>query len=165
MDPSATGENWLIIADQDQTLKAYKGTQLSSEHALIGKPTALACYYSDTKKPRVPCIAVAIGSYIFTYRNLRPYYKFEMPAITIAPEEKQIWDELKEGTLSHKDSVSAFSEAHDKGIILTSRTMSLLALTSRKEQEAFIDANKELVQKQMVCKLVNKLSQKKEHNT
>src|SRR4051812_2931200 len=72
-DLNATGEYLLLIADADKKLKVYKGTSLASEHALLDVPSALAIFYTDLNKPQTPSVAVAAGSYIFIYRNLRPY--------------------------------------------------------------------------------------------
>lgn len=41
-------------------------------------------------------IAVASGSYIYIYKNLRPYFKFTLPALSINAAEKDVWDQVKE---------------------------------------------------------------------
>eukprot|EP00951_Prasinocladus_malaysianus_P003051 scaffold21689_cov19-Prasinocladus_malaysianus.AAC.1 len=39
----------------------------------------------------LPALAVASGCNVFIFRNLRPYYKFVIPAEEAHPEEKKIW--------------------------------------------------------------------------
>ena len=36
-------------------------------------------------------MAVASGSYVFIYRNLRPYFKFTLPPVEIARDEGDVW--------------------------------------------------------------------------
>ena len=52
---------------------------LVSEHNLLEVPVALCPFYSETQTPRTPSIAVAAGTHVYIYRNLRPYYKFTVP--------------------------------------------------------------------------------------
>ncbi len=47
--------------------------------------------------PRTPAIAVAAGPNVYVYRNLRPYFKFSVPAVDIASAELDVWDLLKSG--------------------------------------------------------------------
>lgn len=69
----------------------WKGVQLASEQALQDIPCAIVTYYSDTQSPAIPALAIAIGSNVFIYRNLRPYYKFALPKEVPHEEEKTIW--------------------------------------------------------------------------
>ena len=94
-DLNATGEYLLLVADADKKLKVYKGTSLASEHALLDVPSALATFYTDLNKPATPSVAVAAGSYIFIYRNLRPYYKFTLPPVDIEQVEQDVWAGLR----------------------------------------------------------------------
>lgn len=50
-------------------------------HTLLDAPVALAAFYPDSWTPRIPSIAVAAGSFVFVYRNLRPYMKFTLPQV------------------------------------------------------------------------------------
>jgi len=48
----------------------------------------------DINKPRTPSVAVASGSSVFIYRNMRPFYKFILPVLETDPEEQKIWVSL-----------------------------------------------------------------------
>ena len=89
------GDNCLITADSDMRLRVFKGTALVSDHALLGLPVALCAFYPDIHRPRIPTLAVATGSFVYCYRNLRPYFKFTLPSVDIHETEKLIWDDIK----------------------------------------------------------------------
>jgi hypothetical protein len=50
-------------------------------HTLLDVPVAMCAFYPDLLTPRIPSIAVAAGSFVFVYRNLRPYMKFTLPQV------------------------------------------------------------------------------------
>ncbi|KAJ6640773.1 Bardet-Biedl syndrome 1 protein like [Pseudolycoriella hygida] len=75
-------------------LKAYKGTTLISEQSLPGIPTAVESFYVDEHFPKIPVIAVAIGSSVLFYRNMKPYYKYTLPSLPINPIENDVWQKL-----------------------------------------------------------------------
>ena len=56
---------------------------MSSMHALLDVPVALVAFYSDLASPRIPSIAISAGSFVFVYRNLRPYMKFTLPQVRL----------------------------------------------------------------------------------
>jgi len=148
-DLNATGEYLLLIADADKKLKVYKGTSLASEHALLDVPSALATFYTDLNKPQTPSVAVAAGSYIFIYRNLRPYYKFTLPPVDIAPVEQEVWAQLRAGKLEVAQALEQLGEARDNGVELSTRSINLLALAgsslaNRAEADAFVASQKAL---------------------
>jgi hypothetical protein len=143
-DLNATGEYLLLIADADKKLKVYKGTSLASEHALLDVPSALATFYTDLNKPQTPSVAVAAGSYIFIYRNLRPYYKFTLPPVDIEQVEQDVWAGLRASKLDNVAALEQLSEARDTGVQLSTRSMNLLGLATRPEQDAFINSQKSL---------------------
>jgi Bardet-Biedl syndrome 1 protein len=89
-------------------------------------------------------VAVAAGSYIFIYRNLRPYYKFTLPPVDIDPAENDVWSGLRASKLDSTQALQQLSEARDAGAPLSTRSLNLLAITNRAEQDAFINAQKNL---------------------
>lgn len=143
-DIGATGEYRLIIADADRKLKVYNGTSIQSEHALLDVPSALAVFYTDLNQPQIPSVAVAAGSHIFIYRNLRPYYKFTLPHLEIDPIETEVWSNCRSGTITPAECFKQLSEAHENGVNLTSRSLSLLHVKDEKEQEDYINERKHL---------------------
>lgn len=59
------------------------GTSVASSSTLLDVPVALATFYADATStpPRIPAVAVAAGTFVFIYRNLRPYMKFTCPEV------------------------------------------------------------------------------------
>lgn len=95
-DLNADGDFKLIVADlgtgsTNVKLKVYKGTSLHSETALLDVPTGVVSFYMDFSEPRMPAIAVASGSNIYIYKNMRPYFKFSLPSMDVNPLEKDLW--------------------------------------------------------------------------
>ena len=64
-------------------LKVYRGTEMTFETPLLNMPTAVSTFYMDNTEPRTPAVAVASGSFIYIYKNLRPYFKFTLPALQV----------------------------------------------------------------------------------
>lgn len=77
-------------------MKVFKGASLIKESNLVDTPTALTSIYMDNLIPRVPAIAVASGSNIYIYKNLRPGFQFTLPALDVNEVEKDIWAKAKE---------------------------------------------------------------------
>ena len=96
------GRGWGVCANG--TIGASSGcagTSRCEEFALLESPVGIvaffpgACVYAgewepdnsnrraDDKRPRIPSIAVAAGSHMFVYRNMRPYYKFSLPSVRL----------------------------------------------------------------------------------
>jgi Bardet-Biedl syndrome 1 protein len=101
-DIFADGDYKLITAHyslnkSDLKLKVYKGASLIKESNLVDIPTALISLYMDNLQPRVPGIAVASGSSIYIYKNLRPSFQFTLPPLDVHAVEKEIWVKAREG--------------------------------------------------------------------
>ncbi|XP_053676967.1 Bardet-Biedl syndrome 1 protein homolog [Anopheles nili] len=80
--------------DTKPKLKVYKGTNLISEQHLPGIPSAVESLYINDQEPRIPIIAVAVESSVLFYRNMKPYYKYTIPSMTIEPLEVDVWKKL-----------------------------------------------------------------------
>ncbi len=104
------------------------GTSLFSEHLLLDTPVALCCYHMDEASTHIPVVAVASGSHIFIYRNLRPYYKFTLPPLPVDSREIEIWQEMKEGKITPAKGYELLGEAKERGSRLTSRSLDYLSL-------------------------------------
>mmetsp|Transcript_50681 Transcript_50681/g.99275 ORF Transcript_50681/g.99275 Transcript_50681/m.99275 type:complete len:589 (-) Transcript_50681:207-1973(-) len=161
-DVRGDGENKLLIADANKILKVYKGTDVK-EHAIPDVPNAMACFYSEEGRPQVPSVAVAAGPQIFIFRDLRPFYKFKLPSVDIEPSELEVWASLKDNKMNASQAVEMLSEARDNGIILSSQSMNLLAFNDPKEQEDFVEANKDVaLQQQTTVTCMETLNKNKE---
>ena len=147
VDLYGDGDSKLLVADIDRKLTVFKGTAMISDHALLDTPVAIACYYPDNSTPRCPTVGVAAGPHIFIYRNLRPHYRFTVPATPIAPPEQELWDRLRaEETTedSIQGAVAELSQLRDGGAKLTSRSLDLLGIDDMAVGYEFIEAEKHL---------------------
>ena len=41
----------------------------------------------DTTDPRTPAVAVSCGSFVYVFKNLRPYFKFTLPLLEVCYSE------------------------------------------------------------------------------
>jgi len=127
-DLAGDSEWRLIIAGSDKKMKVWKGTTLVSEHNLLEVPVALCPFYSETATPRTPSIAVAAGTHVYIYRNLRPYYKFTVPNLDVDPKEMEVWEAVRDNKMSVADAFDELANIRDAGTLLTSRSLDLLAM-------------------------------------
>ncbi len=101
-------------------LKVFKGASLIKENNLVDSATAVLSFYMDKLYPRVPgkneyvgrgilikpeyivfflyilAIAVASGSALYIYKNLRPSFQFTLPGLDVSDVEKEIWAKAKD---------------------------------------------------------------------
>ena len=108
-DLNGESSHVLLVADLDKKMKVYKGTSVISEHQLLDQPVALCVFYTDNSVPRAPAIGVAAGSYVFIFRHLRPYFKFNLPPIEIDQQDMDIWAEMTAGAVdavAHEDALT-----------------------------------------------------------
>ncbi|XP_071535409.1 BBSome complex member BBS1 [Panulirus ornatus] len=148
-DLHGDGESKLIIADlgtgaYNMKLKVYRGTSLMSENTLIDLPTGVITFHMDTTEPRVPAVAVASGSYIYIYKNLRPYFKFTLPTLEVNPTEFDAWsqarDELLDVSMLYEILDSLRQEVGECG--LTTRSQRFLMCPDHGSQATFLDQHK-----------------------
>ena len=127
------------MADSDKRLKIFKGTSCISELPLLDAPTALCTFYTDAhSRPRTPAVAVACGSYVFIYRNLRPYFKFTLPAVDVDPKEAAIWEALRVDRPDVATAVDSLVAAREAGTVLTSRSVDLISIEAQAAREAYV---------------------------
>lgn len=142
----AGDSDWrLIVAGADKKMKVWSGTTLVSEHNLLEVPVALCPFYSETQVPRTPSLAVAAGTHVYIYRNLRPYYKFTVPNLEVDGKEIEVWESVRDNKLSVGDAFDELANMRDAGTVLTSRSLDLLTIEDGDEvahrQEQFARAN------------------------
>lgn len=117
---------------------ASAGTGVASVHTLLDAPVALAAFYPDTWTPRIPSVAVAAGSFVFVYRNLRPYMKFTLPQVPVAPREASLWEDFWGGKTSQAALVAGLRDLRAEGSAVTSRAGDVLALGEESEVAAYL---------------------------
>ena len=109
IDLSGDGDFRLLAADLDRKLKVFRGTGVSSVHPLLDQPVAAAVFYPDAAVPRTPAVAVAAGSVVFVYRNLRPYLKFSLPLVPLSAAELDAAAALSSSSSSSSSTSSSSS--------------------------------------------------------
>ncbi|XP_055384123.1 Bardet-Biedl syndrome 1 protein homolog [Condylostylus longicornis] len=115
-------------------LKVYKGTGMVSEQGLPGIPSSVKSFYIDEPEPKIPIIAVSIYSSVLFYRNLKPYYKFTLPEMTIEPLEIDVWRRLPIEKPSNQQSLIENLASIDASI-LTVQSQKLLNLPVEERDE------------------------------
>jgi len=122
-DIMSDGENRLIIADLNCNLKVCNSNILQNDTKLQFSPIATTCFHSldANTKNLVPYLAIAGGSYIFIYKNLKGTFKFSIPNIEPNAQEVQIWNELKDDKIDHSIVISKLQEMYFNSIKLLNR--------------------------------------------
>ncbi|GAB9463367.1 Bardet-Biedl syndrome 1 [Globisporangium polare] len=138
VDVYGDGDSKLIVADADKRLKMYKGSSLYGEQAILGVPSSLSAFYSDTSRPRIPALAVASGSFVYIYRNFRPHYKFTVPTIEIDVEELKVWEGLAKCAIEIPAALNQLTSMRGLGIRLSERSRGLLAIDDIEEQAEYV---------------------------
>jgi|TARA_B100000768_G_scaffold166959_1_gene170720 Bardet-Biedl syndrome 1 protein len=128
-DLAGDGEFRLVVATASKKMKVWNGTSLTSEHDLLEPPVAVCTFYpAEPKSPKRPSLAIAAGTHVYIYRNLRPYYKFTLPALAVDEQEMEVWKMTRDGQLSPNEAWDELANLRDAGVSLTSRSLDLLAM-------------------------------------
>ena len=85
-------------------------------------------YYPDDHTPRIPCVAIAAGSCIYIYKELKPLTSFQVPDIPIDEVEKNIWQKAENGVLSPTETYDQLKSLYQSGIQICDRSLQLLML-------------------------------------
>lgn len=136
-DLHADGDNRLVMVDANKRIRIYKGTSMQWQQKILEVPTAVQCIYHEVASPAIPTVAVAAGDSVYIYRYLRPYLKFTLPPCDIDPQEKEVWTELGKGA-DARQCIERLAELREQRVVLTNRSVDLLALEDLDTQLEFI---------------------------
>lgn len=139
----------LAIADlgngqNNVKLNIYHGTQLFQQISLIEVPAGIVSFYQDGVSTTVPALAVAAGQFLFIYKNLKPFYKFQLPFLEVNQTEVEIWNQVRE----EKIDVESLREmlkslrAQIGECEMTARSQRFLSIESQLEMNSFINLHK-----------------------
>lgn len=96
----------------------------------------------DQSEPRVPAIAVASGTQIYIYKNMKPYFKFQLPSLAVHEVEKDLWAAASaaENNLDLATLLDGLQNlrAEIGDAKLTSRTQRLLMINDRAEAQVYL---------------------------
>jgi len=119
------GEGMLAVANKNKKLLIFKGTNLHSEHKLLATPSCISHFYVQAGK--APALAIAAGGHVFIYRNLRPYYRFNIPTQPLDGVEVDAWSEYASRRADAGTTAALLSQARDNGANLSAQSMDFLS--------------------------------------
>ncbi|XP_021120202.1 Bardet-Biedl syndrome 1 protein isoform X3 [Heterocephalus glaber] len=96
----------------------------------------------EQHEPRTPALALASGPCVYVYKNLRPYFKFNLPQLPPNPLEQDLWDQAKEDRidpLTLKEMLESIREKAEIPLSVQSLRFLQLELS---EMESFVNQNK-----------------------
>ncbi|XP_037525613.1 Bardet-Biedl syndrome 1 protein-like [Rhipicephalus sanguineus] len=142
-DVLADGDQRLLVADlrNGGRLRLFRGgrQQQQGEQALAALPCGLAAFRTESAPPgQPPSVAVAAGSCLYVYRNLRPFYKFSLPHTAADEEEKEAWSKHQDPD-ALREALETLRSQGGMGR-LTARSQRFLLLEPE-EAKAFVEAN------------------------
>jgi hypothetical protein len=113
------GDSRLIISDSNCTLKVFKSNVLQNETKLNFTPVSTSSFYAHDANTRslVPYLAVAGGTYIFIYKNLKGTFKFSIPNLEPNAQELQIWNDVKDGKIDYSTVIEKLQELYFNSIL------------------------------------------------
>ena len=148
-DLNGDGDFKLVIADlgtgaYNMTIKVLKGTSVLQQNALLDLPTGVVSLYMDTTEPRTPAVIVASGASLYVYKNMRPYYKYNLPFLKVNTEEATLWNKASASEIDASALAHGLSNLKKKLPLssLTTQTNYFLQLKSDAEAQEFIESNK-----------------------
>ena len=113
-----------------------------SENTIIDLPTGVVAFHMDQTEPKIPAVAVASGSHIYIYKNMRPYFKFTLPTLEIHQREKDLWARANDVELGSLCEGLQALRAEIGDSKMTARSQKLLVLNDRQEAQAFVDLHR-----------------------
>jgi hypothetical protein len=114
-DLNDDGDSKLVLADKDNKIKIYQGTNLLFEDNLITRPIAIEIFYENNKKPLIPIIAVAADDKLMLYHKYRQHYLYIFPPIVVDAEEQDIWRRLQNQEITTEEGVGMLNDLRDNG--------------------------------------------------
>ncbi|CAD6184612.1 unnamed protein product [Caenorhabditis auriculariae] len=142
-DLFSDGDSKLIVAHGGQRgmnmrLKVFKGVSQMTESSLADQPIAIAHFINELSS--LPSVAVAAGSSLLIYKNLKPFYKFTVPSSEVNGVEKQAWQAAASGQLPQENLYTVIQNLAEEvsSASLTSASQTLL-LVQPNERRAFFD--------------------------
>uniref|UniRef100_A0A914DT03 Bardet-Biedl syndrome 1 N-terminal domain-containing protein n=1 Tax=Acrobeloides nanus TaxID=290746 RepID=A0A914DT03_9BILA len=86
-------------------LKLFKGLSVISDSVLSDMPAGIITFVCDTGQLDSPCVGVACGGSILIYRNMKPYYRYNIPQQDLSQMEISLWNRAAEKKVSLEELV------------------------------------------------------------
>ncbi|KAE9551074.1 hypothetical protein FO519_005711 [Halicephalobus sp. NKZ332] len=103
-DINGDNEYKLVVVDfagEQCRLKLLKGLTVVNDSFLTEVPAGMVVFVSDPGHS--PCVAVAIGSSLLVYRNMKPYYRYNLPQNELHPSEVELWKSAIQRSITVKE--------------------------------------------------------------
>ncbi|VDK55414.1 unnamed protein product [Anisakis simplex] len=144
-DLHGDGDYKLIIGDMgtgryNMRLKVFKGLTLIGESVLTDVPSAVVPFINELIQPTLPSIAISSGPSILIYKNLKPFYKFNIPAMEINDSEMEAWLHVEASQIDATQLFAVLAKLRKQlGTVgLTARSQAFL-MAKEEEREQLIE--------------------------
>ncbi|XP_049866750.1 Bardet-Biedl syndrome 1 protein homolog [Pectinophora gossypiella] len=98
--------------DDSPKLKIFKGAMQISDMVLPDLPLGVVGLYSSETSPQsLPLIAIAFGSCVYIYRNMKLFYKYFLPAFELNSSELDVWKQLTDPLNHTAEAVHPLTES------------------------------------------------------
>ncbi len=122
----------LVVADlgrakSERLLRVWEGSYQVNSTPLADTPAGIAGFFMAGAEGLAPALAVASGSSVLVYRNLKPYFKFSLPPLAAAPEEVDIWTQVRDAPGNPPDPMGimeALTQLREARLPLSPRSLS-----------------------------------------
>lgn len=57
---------------------------------MVDLPCGVVGFYTQNGEPRSSVVAVGVGSSVYIFKNMRPYFKYCLPHIEAHPKEREV---------------------------------------------------------------------------
>lgn len=146
-DLNGDGDQKLVIGDladgvRGMKLNIYGGTLLLSQLTLIDVPCGVISFHMESNEPRIPAIGVASGTFLYIYKNLKPFYKFSLPSLEINAAELEAWEKMVQDQIDAatlRETLTSLEIGHRE---LTSKSQAFLEVSSPEAQLEFLESYK-----------------------
>lgn len=119
-------------------LKVFAQTSLVHSPALLALPSAVVGFNIANG---IKALAVAAGSNIFIYKNLKPYFKYTLPELELNQVEKEAWIQARQDKTDPASLRDILSQLSDQ---LSQRSAAFLRTQPGSEDEVnFVEKYKE----------------------
>lgn len=93
-------------------ISAYKQYIINSE--MIEWNSARICISTIQMQPTLPSIAIASGPSVLIYKNLKPFYKFNVPTLDVDETENEAWSHAEASQIDSTQLYAVLSKLTEK---------------------------------------------------
>ena len=76
-------------------LRIFKEADQMTEYAMKDVPCAVLSFYTENGENKSAALAVAAGTSMFIFKNMKPHFKYSLPQLNAHPKEQDVRQNLK----------------------------------------------------------------------